>query len=169
MVFTVETKLRTSLNGLKKFLKNIEEADKLVVKSGVFGPDKKAVQIAKENEYGEIGIYERGPFAGQSVKRPARPFVRSAIEHHKREIIKAAGESLNLEKENGIVNALDAMGKKTSELQEKTLYSNGEGVPGWQKYNSYRTIVTKGGLDKPLFREDGGTFEITYRIGRKSA
>lgn len=169
MVFTVELKTRMNTKEFQNFFRKIEEATRTVVRSGVFGPDKEATDIAYQNEYGKVGVYERGPYIGQTVVRPARPFVKSAIEHHSEEIMKVAKESFDLDKDPTLVGALNAIGKKTAELQEKTLYSNGEGVPGWQKYNSPRTIETKHGLDKPLFREDGGTFEIEYKLHRGGA
>ena len=169
MVFTVETKMRTSTAGFRSLLKKLNEACNTVVVSGVINGDTDATETAILNEFGGTGIYKRGPYAGQTVKVPARPFVASAIEHHAEEIIKAGESHIDFEKDINITEALNAMGKKTKELQENTLDSNGEGVPGWQKHNSPRTIETKGGLDKPLFTELGGTFPIDYELQKRSA
>jgi len=153
---------------MEALLNNLNEACKTVVVSGVINGDADATEAAELNEFGGTGIYKRGPYAGQTVKVPARPFVASAIEHHAGEIVRAAGEAIDLENDPTLTNALHVMGKKTAELQENTLYSNGEGVPGWQKHNSPRTIETKG-FDKPLFTELGGTFPIDYELQKRSA
>lgn len=169
MVFTVEIKTRTSTAGFRSLLKKLNEACNTVVVSGVINGDTDATETAILNEFGGTGIYERGPYVGQTVKVPARPFVSSAIEHHADEIVKAGESQIDFEKDINITAALHAIGKKTKELQERTLDSNGEGVPGWQKHNSPRTIETKGGLDKPLFTELGGTFPIDYELVKRSA
>ena len=169
MVFAVNLHTRMDMSGFKKLYKQLEEATKTVAISGVINGDADAVKTAKLNEYGGTGIYERGPYAGQTVEVPARPFVRSAIEHHADEIIKVAKKNLDLDKDPNLIGALNAVGKKTAELQKKTLDSNGEGVPGWQKHNSPRTIETKNGLDKPLFTEFGETFPIDYELIRKAS
>jgi len=168
MVFTVTEKIKIDKSGLQALVKKLNEACNTVVVSGVIKGDADATETAILNEMGGTGIYRRGPYAGQSVEVPARPFVASAIEHHSDEIIKVAEESLDLEKDPNLIQALNAVGKKVAELQEETLYSNGEGVPGWQKHNSTRTIETKG-FDKPLFTELGGTFPIDYELKKRSA
>lgn len=157
------------MNGFKSLLNNLKEASKTVAVSGVINADENATEAAVLNEFGGTGIYTRGPYVGQSVDVPPRPFVKSAIEHHADEIIKVAEDSLDLEEDPNLTKVLRAMGKKTAELQEDALYSNGEGIQGWQKHNSPRTIETKNGLDKPLFTEHGTTFPIDYELQRRSA
>lgn len=169
MVFTVETKIKTSTAGFRSLLKKLNEACNTVVVSGVINGDTDATETAILNEFGGTGIYERGPYMGQTVVVPKRPFVSHAIERHAEEIIKAGENKIDFEKGVNIIEALNAMGKKTKEIQEKTLDSNGEGVPGWPKHNSRRTIETKNGLDKPLFTELGGTFPIDYELVKRSA
>ena len=133
MVFTVETHFKKDMSGFQKLLNHLNEASKTVVVSGVLSGD---VEEATLNEFGGTGIYQRGPYAGQKVEVPPRPFVKSAIEHHADEIIKVAQDSIDLEKDPNLTKALNAVGKKTAELQERTLFSNGEDVAGWQKHNS---------------------------------
>ena len=169
MVFAVSSKIKIDTKGFNVLLKKLNEASKTVVVSGVINGDADATENAVLNEFGGTGVYKRGPYAGQTVKVPARPFVASAIEHHRDEIIKVAEEALDFDNDTNLTKALNAVGRKTAEIQEDILYSNGEGVPGWQKHNSPRTIETKNGLDKPLFKENGETFPIDYELQRRSA
>ena len=169
MVFTVTAKTKLDISALESLLKKLNEATNTVVVSGVIKGDVDDTKKAILNEFGGTGIYERGPYAGQTVKVPPRPFVASAIEHHSEEILKTAEENIDFDNDQNLTKVLNTVGKKTKELQEKTLYSNGEGIPGWQKHNSPRTIETKNGLDKPLFTELGGTFPIDYELQKRSS
>ena len=164
MVFAVETKIRTSTAGFRTFLRKLNEACNTVAVAGVINGDDDATETAILNEMGGVGVYTRGKYAGQTVDVPARPFVASAIEHHADEILAVAEKNIDFDKGVDLMPALNAMGKKAAELQLETIESNGEGVPDWQKHNSPRTIETKGGLDRPLYREDGKTFPIDYEI-----
>ena len=168
MVFAVETKIKTSTAGFRSLLKKLNEACNTVVVSGVIHGDAETTGTAIQNEFGELGVYTKGPYAGQTVMSPKRPFVESAIRYHRDEIISTAQANLDLENDPTLVKVLNAVGKKTKELQEKTLETNGEGVAGWQKHNSKRTIETKG-FDKPLYNQEGSTFPIDYELKRRSA
>ena len=149
-------------------LRKLNEACNTVVVSGVIHGDEETTENAVLNEFGGTGIYKRGPYAGQTVEVPPRPFVTATIEHGADEVIKVAKESLDLDNDPTLVKALNAIGKKAKELQEKPLQTNGEGIAGWQKHNSLRTIETKG-FDKPLYNQEGSTFPIDYELQRRSA
>ena len=168
MVFTVTQRIKIDKSAFQTLLRNLNEACNTVVVSGVINGDEETTENAVLNEFGGTGIYKHGPFAGQTVEVPPRPFVTATIEHGADEVIIVAEESLDLEKDPTLVKALNAMGKKAKELQEKPLKTNGEGVAGWQKHNSPRTIETKG-FDKPLYTEEGSTFPIDYELVRRRA
>ena len=169
MVFAVESKVRTSTAGFKKLMKQLEEAMKTVVVSGVINGDADATEKAVLNEFGGTGIYEDGPYAGQSVVVPARSFVQAPVELNAEDIVNSGANDIDFDKKDGLINALRKMGRRASELQEKALESNGEGIPGWQKHNSPRTIETKEGLDKPLYTRNNTTFPIDYELQRRGA
>ena len=168
MVFTVETKVRTSTAGFKKLMKQLQEATKTVAVSGVINGDPDATETAVLNEFGGVGIYKDGPYAGQSVQVPARSFVQAPVELNREEIIRAGANDIDFDKKVNITNALRKMGQKAAELQESALESNGEGIPGWQKHNSPRTIETKG-EDNPLHTRFGKTFPIDYELQTRGA
>jgi len=168
MVFTVTQNIKIDKSGFQALLRNLNEACKTVVVSGVIHGDAETTENAVLNEFGGTGIYKHGPYAGQTVEVPPRPFVTATIEHGAKEVIEVAKESLDLDKDPQLINALNAIGKKSKELQEKPLETNGEGVAGWQKHNSRRTIETKG-FDRPLYTQEGSTFPIDYELKRKGA
>ena len=152
-----------STAGLRSLMRSLNEALNTVAVAGVINGDEDANEAAHLNEFGGTGIYKDGKYAGQTVSVPPRPFVASAIDHHKNEVLKAGAEKIDFEKKPNFMKALDAMGKKAAELQKETILTNGEGVPGWQKHNSPRTIATKG-FDDPLFTRHGETFPIDYEL-----
>ena len=169
MVFTVTTKTTLDTAALQSFLRTLNDACHTTVAVGVLNGDKETRDKAEKNEIGGWDTYDRGPYEGEKVLVPPRPFIGSSIEHHAEEIRDVAGESLDFEKDPNLVHALTAVGKKVKEIQEHTLESNGEGVPNWKKHNTTRTIETKNGLDKPLFTEAGTTFPIDYELQKRSA
>lgn len=164
MVFTVETKVRTSTSGLRKLVKELQEAARTVAVAGVIKGDADATETAVLNEFGGTGIYKDGPYAGQSVQVPARSFVQAPVELNANEIISVGANEIDFDKKPNIVNALRKMGERAAELQQRALESNGEGIPGWQKHNSERTIETKNGIDRPLYTRVGTTFPIDYEL-----
>ena len=155
-----------STAGLRTLIRTLDEAMNSVAVAGVINGDEDAYKAAVLNEFGGVGIYEDGKYAGQSVEVPRRPFISDSIDRHEKEILKAGIEKIDFEKKVNFMKALDAMGKKAAELQENALLTNGEGIPGWQKHNSPRTIETKG-FDQPLYTRHGTTFPIDYEIIRK--
>lgn len=166
MVFAVEENIKIDTKGFQALLRQLNEACNTVVVSGVIKADAETTEAAVLNEFGGTGIYRKGPYAGQTVEVPPRPFVSSTIEHHADEVIKVAQESLDLDKDPTLVKALNSVGKKVKQLQEKPLKTNGEGLSDWQKHNSPRTIETKG-FDKPLYTEHGSTFPIDYELTKR--
>ena len=150
-------------------MKQLEEAMNTVVVSGVINGDADATEKAILNEFGGTGIYESGPYAGQTVIVPARSFVQAPVELNAEDIVSAGANEIDFGKKEGLFNALRKMGKKAAEFQENALESNGEGIPGWQKHNSPRTIETKDGLDKPLYTRHNTTFPIDYELQRRGA
>ena len=159
MVFTVETKVRTSTAGFRKLLKELEQATKTVAVSGVINGDENATEAAVLNEFGGKGFYPDG----SEVMVPSRSFVQAPVELNAKQIVDAGLNEIDFEKKPNLMNALRKMGEKASELQAKALESNGEGIPGWQKHNSPRTIDVKG-FDKPLYTRFNTTFPIDYEL-----
>ena len=145
-------------------MKELEEAMNTVAVSGVINGDADATEAAILNEFGGEGSYPDG----RKVLVPARSFVQAPVELNADEIVSAGENEINLDKKETLMNALRKMGEKASELQEKALESNGEGIPGWQKHNSPRTIDIKG-FDKPLYTRHNTTFPIDYELQKRSA
>jgi len=166
MVFTVETNIKSDFSGFKELAKQLAEAQKQVAIVGVINADADATENAVLNEFGGVGIYKDGPYAGQSVQVPQRSFIQAPIELGKEEIVAAAENEI---KELDLDSAIKKMAEKAVELQEYALESNGEGIPGWQKHSGPRTIETKGGMDQPLYTRHGTTFPIDYEIQRRGA
>lgn len=145
-------------------MKELEEAMNTVAVSGVINGDADATEAAILNEFGGVGYYPDG----SKVLVPTRSFVQVPVERNADEIVNAGKNEINLDKKETLMNALRKMGEKASELQEKALESNGEGIPGWQKHNSPRTIDIKG-FDKPLYTRHNTTFPIDYELQKRSA
>jgi len=167
MVFAVESKVRLNLSGLKRLLKELEEANNTVAVSGVINGDANATDAAILNEFGGKSIYTDDPYRGEEVIVPARSFVQKPIDINAQKIIDAGVDELDFKK-GSFIKSLNKMGKMASELQEKALETNGEGIPDWQKHNSPRTIDIKG-FDKPLYTRHNTTFPIDYELQRRGA
>lgn len=165
MVTTV--KIRESNSSIKDILEALQYMKNNVVHSGVINADEQTVDTAELNEFGGISHYTRGPYMGEEVRVPARPFVGKSVERDKEKIkaVAAASFSSGITVENA-KKALEAMGYVAATGQIKTLESNGEGISGWQKWQDFRTIATKGHA-RPLFTERMYTFPIDYEIVRR--
>lgn len=64
--------------------------------------------------------------------------------------------------------ALENVGEMASNAQMMAIETNGSNVDGWQTWQDYRTIITKG-HNKPLFTRNFETFPIDYKVVRKAA
>lgn len=157
-------KISLDFRGLESIKRTCESIKKSVVRSGVFSDDPRVMESAILNELGGESEYEDGPYAGEKVLVPPRPFVSIPAENSLPDATKKMGEVLakGFKKEN-ITESLAVVGHTISEAQKKALETNGSNVPGWQKHNEPRTIATKG-FDKPLWSRRGETFPIKFEV-----
>ena len=169
MVFAVDCKIKLDNSGLKEVLKACKYLEKNVAHAGVINADPKTVEIARKNEFGnEISVYSYGPYKGEEVEVPERRFIRGSL--LKEDKIKEYGSLAFAGEftERSAREALDRVGEITADIQRNILDTNGEGVPDWQTWQDYRTIITKG-HDKPLHTRNMETFPIDYEITKRSA
>lgn len=170
MVFAVTYRTKSDLSGINKLKDLFKYINSKSAYCGVLNADEITTKAAEQSQFGKTGAYNDGPFAGQTVKAPPRRFVSTPIANKKRrEAILGVGFSAIKDSltKNTIDKGLVAMAKKTTELQKNLIINNGEDVVGWKKHNEYRTIITKKGLDKPLYTRRNATFPISYEIGKR--
>ena len=162
----MESSVKISLDfgGLEQIKRTCEVFKKAVVRSGVFSDDPQVMKSAILNELGGESQYEDGPYAGEKVLVPPRPFVSIPAERTAPEAIDKMGEILanGFTKENAI-ESLAVVGATIADAQKLALETNGSNVPGWKQHNEPRTIATKG-FDKPLWSRRGETFPIKFEV-----
>ena len=167
MVVTVSCNIKLDNSGLKEVLKAVEYLKNNVVHSGVINADPETTKIAAMNEFGGHTTYKYGPYAGEPVEVPQRSFIGKSLNRKDKKILDFGFSFFeNGFSESNAKSALNGLGDMSSKEQRFAIESNGENVPGWQKWQDYRTIETKG-HDRPLFTRNGDTFPIDYEVVRK--
>lgn len=169
MVFAVDCKIKIDNSGLKEVLKACKYLENNVAHAGVINADPKTVEIAAKNEFGGHSVYTYGPYAGEPVEVPQRSFIMKSINQKDDKIIEWGAMAFQNEfSERSAREAVDRVGDMAAETQRVAIDTNGEGVPDWQTWQDYRTIITKG-HDKPLHTRNMETFPIDYEITKRSA
>lgn len=165
MEFTVKTKI--DMSGFKKIEKTCEALDHNAAISGVLDADQFTLSEAKLNEEGGASFYRDGPFAGEKVEVPSRPFISEGA---KLRIDHAFSKATSILKSDftpsGVKRALELLGTEAAEGQMNALEYNGAGIAGWLPNNEERTVATKG-FDRPLWSRRGETFPITHKVIEK--
>ena len=172
MVFAVNLEFKNKVKDsiLKEVLKTANYLSNSHIESGVIGEDERTSRMAHESEFGKPAVYDWGPYAGEDVYDPPRPFISAPInknEKRLKEII--AFFLMNSFDIKSAKTALKACGDEMSRLQTESILSRGESIGGWNQFSSHgysnetRTIKTKG-FDFPLLDRNHSPFPIKNRI-----
>lgn len=161
MVFTVTLDFKDKINNsvLKEVEKSIKMLSDAKVYSGVIGEDERTTRMAKESEFGLISVFDVGPYKGESVKDPSRPFV-DAPERVGVDELKSFIEFMTFGgvTEKSVKDLLDGCGEIMSKQQKDMIEAWGN-----IKDNSERTVETKGD-NHPLHDRSGQPFPIKYEV-----
>ena len=169
MVATVSCKINIDNSGLKELEKALQYLKNNVVHSGVINADPETTLIAAKNEFGGHSVYTYGPYKGETVEVPERSFIRKSLNRMNKQIIEyGCLPFYNEMTERSAREALENVGEMASNAQMTAIETNGSNVDGWQTWQDYRTIITKG-HNKPLFTRNFETFPIDYKVVRKAA
>lgn len=159
MEFTVKTKL--DLSGFRE-VENACKALSKKVEVGILHNAEEA-KIASLQHYGGTGVYQYGPFKGQEVDVPPRPFLSHAMDFYGKGILKQ--EAQKLEKGFTAENAesiLNDTGKTLMYATQETIREYA-GHQHEYPYNSERTVETKG-KDSPLIDTGKMLSSIEYEV-----
>lgn len=154
MEFTVNTKLDLSgLEAVKKACKALSKT----VEVGILNNPKEAAIGALQHD-GGIGVYQYGPFEGEEVDVPPRPFLMSAIEHYGKDILTSEAKKLERFDEQTADAVLERVGEKAVFTTQFVIdeYSR---IPD----NSDRTVITKG-KNTPLIDKGNLRASIEYEV-----
>lgn len=154
MEFTVNTKL--DLSGLDK----IKEACKALSKTvevGILHNPKEAAIGALQHD-GGIGVYQYGPFEGEEVDIPPRPFLMSAMEHYGKDILTSEAKKLDKFDTQSVENILERIGEKAVFTTQFVIDEYSQ-IPN----NSDRTVITKG-KNTPLIDKGNLRASIEYEV-----
>lgn len=162
MVFTVSLDFKNKTNDavLKEVEKSIKMLSKASVISGVIDEDERTSRMAHENEFGMPATFDYGPYKGETVFDPPRPFVdapeRTGTEEIKNYIeFMSAGEKFSTK---AIKDMLDGCGEIMSKQQKDMIEAWGD-----IEDNSPRTVETKG-FNRPLHDRNNKPFPIKYKV-----
>lgn len=154
MESTIDIKL--DMSGLEPIKKACKELSK-TVEVGILHNAEEA-QIADLQHNGGVGIYQYGPYEGQEVNVPPRPFLMAAMEHNGREILKENAKLLKnftVDEAKTVLNRVGDMSKFVTQCEIDSIASAGG--------NSLRTIETKG-KDSPLIDTGKMRASIEYEV-----
>lgn len=165
MVASVTYKIKRKDN--LRLVKNIVNEDEKVKVGILHNPAMAALGELQHN--GGSGVYYYGPYKGESVSIPARPFIQAPVNNFAPDIIRRVLDDTDFS-ETGFKNAKERIGNwlKAKILEYfdnaelgKTLNPTANGDGG----NSGRTIATKG-FDHPLFDKGNLRNSISYEVGK---
>ena len=154
MEFTLDVKLDMSgLEPIKKACKALSKT----VEVGILHNAEEA-EIAELQHNGGIGVYQYGPYEGEEVSVPPRPFLMRAMEHNGKEILEDNASLLKNFNESEAKTVLNRVGDMSKFVVQKEIdYIASMGG------NSPRTIATKG-KDSPLIDTGKMRASIEYEV-----
>lgn len=154
MEFTVKTELDLSgLDEIKKVCKALSKP----VKVGIIHNAEEA-KIAHLQHYGGIGIYQYGPYEGEAVEVPPRPFLMNAIEHYGKDILESEAQKLEKFDSQTVDTVLNRVGEKAV-FATQFVIDEFSRIPD----NSPRTVETKG-KNTPLIDTGKMRSSIEYEV-----
>lgn len=141
-------------------LEPIKKACKILSKRVEVGilHDSEEAQIGALQHYGGEGVYQYGPYEGQTVQVPPRPFLSSPMEREGRDILKAYAGLLRNFNEETANTVLEQVGKASQFVVQNEI----DRIAA-QGGNSPRTIETKG-KDSPLIDTGKMRASIEYEV-----
>ena len=154
MEFTVNTKL--DLSGFDELKKVCKELSKKVEVGILHNPKEAAIGALQHD--GGFGVYQYGPYEGEGVDIPPRPFLMNAMEHYGKEILETEAQKLEKFEISTAETILQRVGEKAVFMTQFMIdeYSR---VPD----NSERTVITKG-KNTPLIDKGNLRASIEYEV-----
>lgn len=146
MEFTVNLDMK----GLDRLSSVCDKLSKRI-KVGIFGEESK---IASLQHFGGEGVYTYGPFKGEKVDIPPRPFLSIAMEHYGKDIINSEKDRL-LSDTDTAINRIGGKAVTAVQMEIDNIAAAGG--------NSERTIETKG-KDSPLIDTGKMRASVTYEV-----
>ncbi len=143
-------------SGLKKIEKTCDTLSK-TVEVGILNNVKEA-QIGALQHFGGVGEYSYGPYEGQKVRIPPRPFLASAMEHFGKEILESEIHNISFMDSSSAKDVLNRIGDKSKFVVQGEIDAIAS-MGG----NSPRTIETKG-KDSPLIDKGNLRASIEYEV-----
>lgn len=150
--------LKLDFDGLKRVKEACKELSRKVQVG--FLHDPKEAEIANLQHFGGTGVYQYGPYQGQEVKVPPRPFLSSAMDHFGKEILESDIHLLKdftKEEAKTILNRVGDKSKFVVQGEIDSIAARGG--------NSPRTIETKG-KDSPLIDTGKMRDSVEYEVVR---
>ena len=140
--------------------KEVEKACKALSKTvevGILNNPEEA-RIGELQHNGGIGIYEYGPYEGEEVEIPPRPFLMKAMEHYGKEILDSEAYKLENFNTKSAETVLNRIGKKAVSATQFVIDEFSR-----NRDNSPRTVETKG-KNTPLIDKGNLRESIEYEV-----
>lgn len=149
-------KIKLDFSGMDKILKGCKVLSKKV-RVGILNNPEEA-EIGALQHFGGTGVYQYGPYEGQAVQIPPRPFLANAIDHFGAEILKGEAQNIKDFSQSNAENVLNRIGDKSKFVVQGEIDSIARAGG-----NSPRTIETKG-KDSPLIDRGNLRASIEYEV-----
>lgn len=151
-------KISLDLNGLTEIKKSCKELSKPVY-VGILH-DSEEAEIGRLQHDGGTGVYQYGPYQGQEVSIPPRPFLMRAMEHFGGEILKEEARNIKNFTASEAQAVLNRVGDKSKFVVQGEIDSIAR-----EGGNSPKTIETKG-KDSPLIDKGNLRASIEYEVSK---
>lgn len=159
MEFTVN--IKPDFSGFKAVEKACKALSK-TVEVGILHNAEEA-RIGKLQHDGGVGYFYYGPFEGQPVGVPPRPFLAHAMEHNGKHILETSAENLKEFNEGSAKETLKEVGEMSVTFVKDTIAHHSRELNPDAPYNWGRTIITKG-FDLPLNDKGNLRESIEYEV-----
>ena len=154
-------KINLDMNGFKRVEKACE-ALSCTVEVGILHNPEEA-RIGALQHFGGEGRFYYGPFEGEPVGIPPRPFLMVAMEHNGKHILDTCVENLKDFTEKNAEKTLEQVGEMSVTFVKDTIAHHSRELNPDADHNWPRTVITKG-FDLPLNDKGNMRESIEYEV-----
>lgn len=149
-------KINLDMKGIEQVNKTCEALSHVVEVGILHNPEEARIGALQHD--GGVGYYQYGPYKGQAVDIPPRPFLWLGMEHYGKDILEDNARILSEFTPKNAEEVLERIGDMAKEVIQAEIddYARGGG-------NSPRTIETKG-KDSPLIDKGNLRSSIEYEV-----
>lgn len=153
--------IKLDMSGFKTVEKACEVLSRTVEVGILHNPEEARIGALQHN--GGIGYFYYGPFEGEPVDVPPRPFLMVAMEHNGKHILETSAENMKDFTPESAKKTLDEVGEMSVTFVKDTIAHHSRELNSRAHHNGRKTVITKG-FDLPLNDKGNMRESIEYEV-----